>query len=94
MAKLRSGRATVESTTGNRPLSETPLRVTRVDIIAFPTNTDTVWIGDSKVSATAALRVGMPLDAKEIYTLDDVDLSEVWLAVEVANEGVTWNELA
>lgn len=94
MARLRSGRATVESTTGSRPLSEVPLRVTRIDIIALPKNTDTVWIGDNKVSSTAALRVGMPLDAKEIYTLDDVDLSEIWLAVEVANEGVTWNELA
>lgn len=92
MDDLLSGRSTVESTTGNRPLSEVSVPVKRVEIVAFPTNTGRVWIGDRKVSSAAALWVGMPLSAGEIYTIENIDLSKIYLAVSVANEGITWNE--
>lgn len=71
-------------------LSDTPLEVLRVDIIALSTNTGIVALGTRNVSQVVGSETGFSLSANEIVSLTNIDLSTVWIDAAVADEGVRW----
>jgi len=56
-------------------------------IRALPGNTDTVYVGDSTVSASAGHAIG-PSDPPLRVSVDDV--ASVYVDVAVSGEGVSW----
>jgi len=58
-------------------------------IKALPANTDTVYIGKSKLDAEDHTK-GFPLEAGEGVEYKIRNLSVLWLDVDVAGEGVAW----
>jgi hypothetical protein len=88
--KLFPGRTIVNTPGIAVPLSESSLLVRTVSGFAFAANTDDVHVGDRRVRARVGEASGALLDARESFTFDNVDLSEVWIDAIVANEGVTW----
>lgn len=71
------------------PLSEAPMRAITVTVVAFAANTEDVHIGARGVRARAGEANGLPIAAREAFTWNDVDLSEIWIDAEVALEGVS-----
>lgn len=90
MAKFIDGRTIVADIQRNVRLSAVSLIAEHVDVVALATNTDTVWIGSDRVNATSGGERGMPLLKQDVASWDNVDLSTIYIAAEVANEGVTW----
>ena len=74
------------------PLSEIPLPVKTVTVAALPGNTTVCYIGDASVRARAGEQNGLPINGgtrPDMWTWNDVDLSQIWLDAVTANEGVS-----
>lgn len=68
-------------------------QVAEVEIFARRNNTASIWVGGENVSADPGYETGTELIADASYTLESIDLSEIWIAGTVNGEGVTWNAL-
>lgn len=90
MPTIKSGRAVCTDITVAVPLSTMSYLVRRVDIQALQTNTGFVYVGDENVLSSAGGENGVSLDAREVLTLHDIDLADVFIATTVADEGVTY----
>lgn len=71
-------------------LSDMPRPVTNLEVFALATNTDIVRVGGENTVAVPGRKAGIPLVADASARFGDVDLMDVWLAVEVDGEGVYW----
>lgn len=58
-----------------------------VIVKALPTNTGTVYVGDSAGVTTAT---GFPLEAGETVSIPVDDADKVWVATDTDNQGVAW----
>lgn len=85
-----SGRLTITTAGIPQRLAEVPDVVPLLAIAALDTNTDRIYAGGVGVSAVASEQRGMPLSAREVLELENVDLASVWLDAAVSGEGVTW----
>lgn len=65
-----------------------PARV--VIITAETDNTGVIAIGGTDVIATVLTRVGTPLLAGDSVTLQNVDLTKIWVDATVSGDGVTY----
>lgn len=90
MATIKSGRINCTDITVAVPLSTLSFLVRRVDIQALQTNTGFVYIGDENVLSSAGGENGVSLDAREILTLHEVDLADIFMVTTVADESVTY----
>ena len=80
-------------TTGGtpEPLIGVSTAITKVDITALSSNTNTIVVGDNTVDATLATRTGTPLEPGDSVTIEIDDLNKVYIDAEVNGEGVTFN---
>lgn len=65
--------------------------ITKVDVTALSSNTDTIVVGDATVDATLVSRTGTPLEPGDTVTITIDDLAKVFVDVLVAGEGVSFN---
>lgn len=93
-----TGRKTVSAINHPERLREASLLVDRVDIFPLPDNSGTyTFVGDRNVGASNNMESGWPLtlsttkpDSWYCRTFYGVDLSEIWVDVDYAGDGVTW----
>lgn len=64
--------------------------VANLEIFALTTNTATVRVGGENTVAVPGRKAGIPLIADASAWFGNVDLRDIWLAVEVDGEGVYW----
>ncbi|HUW35278.1 MAG TPA: hypothetical protein VM223_27015 [Planctomycetota bacterium] len=93
MNVLRSGRKTVSDILTPARLSDTPLVVVRVDVLALAANVGTVRIGGPNVNSIVGRECGVPLAVNDVFTVDNIDLHECWVAVDTADDGFTWTAI-
>lgn len=73
-----------------RRLVDLSTPVKKVDISANDQNTGHFRLTVGDRSANTALGQGEQLNAKDRITLENVDLSDVWVAGSVAGDKLTW----
>lgn len=89
-----SSRRTVPDTITKMPLFDNRMMVLGLNVIALTDNTDLVYVGGVGMEAEANLESGAPLEAGDIWLPpamrndDLIDLSKIFIAVKVADEGV------
>lgn len=83
---------TVVTTAGTRvQLTSTSTKVAWVTIIALPSNTSLITVGDiGTVAATGATYRGVGLNANDSAKFYHVDLSNMYIDSRVNGEGVTY----
>ena len=62
----------------------------RVDVSALKTNDSDIYIGGQRVSAVAGRETGHLMEAGDTLTLENQDLSLVWIDALTSADGVTW----
>lgn len=86
---LSGGRKTV-TTGGTAEALATSGVASSVAITAETDNTGVVVVGGSGVVAALATRKGIPLNAGDTVTINDVSLGSIYLDVTVNGDGVTY----
>lgn len=87
---INSGRQIVDVVGQPQVFSAAPMRVGKVIIHALRTNTSLVAVGDQRVRATVDYEEGILLWPDQEVELSNIDLSQLYLDVRVAAEGVRW----
>lgn len=93
MNHIVGGRLTVDTIGHPEPLSDTEMIVAHVDIMALATNTDNIALGAKDVRAIAGNESFWELEPKNIWSLDNVDLSTIYIDAVVAGEGIRWGAI-
>jgi len=73
------------------PLIGVATPMTKVDITALASNTNTIVVGDATVVAALVTRVGTPLEPGDTVTIESADLNGIYIDAVVSTEGVTFN---
>ena len=89
MAAQRSGQVTV--TTAGTAVQGPDFDCDFVQLVAHPSNTDSVWVGVDSTGADVANTTGFPLTTSGNQVVMDVaNLTELYFDAEVNGEKVCW----
>ena len=91
---IRSGSTAVTTAATAVRLDPSDTFALRIDVQTPSTNTGTVYIGSSDVSAVVGSEKGIGLQPGDVYAFDMMSLDIIYLDSTVNGEGVTWNIFA
>lgn len=90
LTSIGAGRQTVTSGGTAVALSTTSTPCLVLDVTAETDNTGIIALGGSTVVAALATRKGVPLNAGDTWTAENVDLKDIFIDSTVNTDGVTF----